>query len=599
MVNKKMKKNEKKIDWRYNLSEYWDAMRNWKGLALALLISILTIEVTGIIPNFLFKEIVDKGTLFATGDFGLEEFKILLLAIVGIYVLFNLVNVAGLWFRNRFGTKLELRMMTYLKMKYFNHIVKLDQSFHSTHKTGSLISRMNRGIASVERITDIIMYGFLGPFFQLVIVGLSIAYFDTYAAAAILGIIGCFVLFSILYQRRQTPLKVVSNASEDDEKAGISDVFTNIDSIKYFGRENWISKSFRKLASKVETTNFKLWTSYAWLTSGQVLIITAGTIVLLLFPILRFLDGVMTLGEVVFIYTVYRSLMGPMWGFIDGFQGFQRAIIDFQDLFDYGKIESNIKDKVGAKTAFIDRGEIEFRDIDFSYTKRKKIFRDFDLVIPAKKKVAFVGHSGCGKSTLVNLLYRFYDVDKGAVLIDGEDVRDVKQESLRGGMSIVPQECVLFDDTIWNNIKFSRPSTTNEEVWKAIRFAQLDKVMDGMPKKEKTIVGERGVRLSGGEKQRVSIARALLADKKILVLDEATSALDSETEFEIQNSLAKLMKGRTSIIIAHRLSTIMHADLIVVMKKGSIVEMGSHAALLRKKGEYCRLWKLQKGGYIK
>ena len=581
-----------------NMKYYFGLLRNYKGLAIFGMIVIMFIQLASIGENFLFKEIIDKGALFAEGSLGLEEFYFILLIVLGLYILNAVVEIIALWFRNLYSSLIEVRIMTYLKMKYFRHIVKLDQGFHATHKTGSLISRMNRGIASVERISDAIIYSFVGPFLQMMIVGVSIAYFDIVSAVVVVGIMTSFVLFSILYQRTQEPLKIASNVADDNEKAGVSDVFTNIDSIKYFGRENWISKMFSKLAMKSETTNYKFWRSYSWLTSGQVAIIIIGTVILLTFPILRFLKGALSVGEIVFIYTTFRSLMGPIWGFIEGLQGFHRSVIDFQDLFSYGKVENNIRDAEGARSMKVGNGEIEFRDVDFGYTKRK-IFKDFNLNIPAKSKVAFVGHSGCGKSTLVNLLYRFYDVDKGAVMIDGEDVRDFKQESLRGAMSIVPQECVLFDDTIWNNIKFSRPSASPEEVKNAIRFAQLDKIIREMPEKERTIVGERGVKLSGGEKQRVSIARAILADKKILVLDEATSALDSETEFEIQRSLAKLMKGRTSIIIAHRLSTIMHADLIVVMKRGKIVEMGTHGALLRRKGEYYRLWKLQRGGYIK
>ena len=565
-----MVKNEvRKIDWKYNLSEYWGALRRHKMSLSLLMLSVLVIELTGVMGSFLFKEIVDNGTLFADGSLPLKEFQFILLAVAGIFILSNLLHIVGLWFRNLFSAKIEVKMMNYLKMKYFRHIVKLDHGFHSTHKTGSLISRMNRGIASVERISDNILYNFVGTSLQLLIVGLSIAYFDVSAAVVIVGIMSSFILYSFFYQKGQEPLKIDANIAEDNEKAGISDVFANIDSIKYFGKENWISRVFGKLADKTEKTNYRHWRSYSWLTAGQVFIISTGTIVLLLFPILRFLKGTLTLGEIVFIYTIYRNLMGPMWGLIEGMQGFHRAVIDFQDLFYYGKIESEIQDAAGAKNVNIGHGEIEFRDINFGYKKRK-IFQDFDLHIPAKSKVAFVGHSGCGKSTLVNLLYRFYDVSKGAVLIDGEDIRDFKQESLRSSMSIVPQECVLFDDTIWNNIKFSNPGASKDEIMKAIRFAQLDKIIREMPEKEKTIVGERGVKLSGGEKQRVSIARAILADKKILVLDEATSALDSETEFEIQKDLAKLMKGRTSIIIAHRLGTIKGCNKVYQLKNGIV-----------------------------
>jgi len=246
-------------------------------------------------------------------------------------------------------------------------------------------------------------------------------------------------------------------------------------------------------------------------------------------------------------------------------------------------------------------GDIEFKDVWFRYPTRPDVWilKNFNLKIKPNEKVAFVGHSGCGKTTLVKLLYRFYDVLEGKIKIDRKDIRDVKQESLRGELSIVPQECVLFDDSIFNNIKFSNPTASRREVWEAIRFAQLEEFILNLPQKYKTIVGERGVKLSGGEKQRVSIARAILANKKILVLDEATSSLDSQTEYDIQFALAKLLKNRTSIIIAHRLSTIMNADRIIVMKHGRIIQQGTHEKLINQDGEYKKLWDMQRGGYLK
>jgi ATP-binding cassette subfamily B protein len=414
----------------------------------------------------------------------------------------------------------------------------------------------------------------------------------------VFGIVIAFIIYSFIVQKAQEESNLIANETEDFEKGNVSDFFTNIDSIKYFGKEKLICKKFKDYVLNTEKTSFKFWSYHRWADSGQIFILSVGTLLLLYFPMVKFLSGEITLGTIVFIYTIYGNIIGPMWGFVSGMRGFYRSMADFQDLFEYGKIKKEIKDKPGAEIMQIKRGDIEFKEVDFKYSK-KKIFEKFNLKIPSKKKIALVGHSGCGKSTLVNLLYRLYDIDGGAIIIDNKNIRDYKQESLRSEMSIVPQECVLFDDTIWNNIRFSNPRVSREKIWNAIRFAQLDKVINEMPEKEKTIVGERGAKLSGGEKQRVSIARALLADKKILVLDEATSALDSETEFEIQRDLERLMEGRTSIVIAHRLSTIMYADIIVVMKKGQIVEMGNHEDLLKLDGEYKRLWGLQKGGYIK
>ena len=278
-------------------------------------------------------------------------------------------------------------------------------------------------------------------------------------------------------------------------------------------------------------------------------------------------------------------------------RGYNRSIADFHDLFQYGKVENDIKDKPNAEKLEIKEGSIEFKKVSFRY-HQNGLFSNFNLKIPKNKKVALVGHSGSGKSTLVKLLYRLYDLEKGEIKIDNINIANIKQESLRSELSIVPQECILFDDTIYNNILFSNPKASKSDVMKAIKFAQLDKVIANFPKKENTIVGERGVKLSGGEKQRVSIARAILANKKILVLDEATSSLDSKTESEIQKDLQTLMQGRTSLIIAHRLSTIMNADTIVVLDKGRIVQQGTHNQLINKPGTYRELWNLQKGGYL-
>ena len=329
------------------------------------------------------------------------------------------------------------------------------------------------------------------------------------------------------------------------------------------------------------------------------MILGIGLFFLIYFPIQNFLAKEITLGTLTFIYTAYGNLVGPLFGFVWGVRGFYRQMADMQDLFEYGKIENEIKDKPRAKNLKIVNGEIEFRNVSFHYGRKDAFsLNNYNLRIKPNEKVAFVGHSGCGKSTLIKLLYRMYDVNHGRILVDGNDIKDVKQNSLRSELSIVPQEAILFDDTIFNNIRFSNPGATNNQVWDAIRFAQLDRFINNLPQKSKTIVGERGVKLSGGEKQRVSIARAILADKKVLVLDEATSALDSETEHEIQKDLEKLLEGRTSIIIAHRLSTIMNADRIIVMKNGEIIQEGTHNELKSQKGEYNKLWNMQKGGYI-
>lgn len=597
LMAKKKNRNGKRIDYKHNFSEYWSILKNHKWLFVLLLAVGFIFEARSIVDRYLFKIIIDEGTNFSSGVLAYSDFVTILIWIAIVFAPMAVVGIITNWGRIWFLNRLDGSCINDLKQKYFRHIVGLDHEFHVTHKTGSLISRLGRGGSAVERMNDSLVFEFSPLILQSIIAIGALIYLDRFSAIAIVSMMVVFILFNYHRQRKSEEAKVVFNKAEDLEKGRIADFFTNIDSIRYFGKENFVKKIYAKLGRDTKRKAIRSWDYYSWTSAGQALILSAGTFLLIYFPIRQFLAGSMTLGTLAFIYTTYLGLIGPMYGFVHGIRNFSRSMADFQELFEYGKVKKEIRDKKGAKSIEVNKGHVRFENVDFSYGKRK-MFEDFNLNIPANKRVALVGHSGCGKSTLVKLLYRLYDVDSGSVKVDGHDIRDVKQESLRSEMSIVPQEPILFDDTIYNNIKFSNPKASREDVMAAIKFAQLDKIIKNFPKKENTIVGERGVKLSGGEKQRVSIARAILANKKVLVLDEATSALDSKTEWEIQKDLEKLMEGRTSIIIAHRLSTIMHADMIVVMKDGKIVQKGTHRELITQGGEYQNLWNFQKGGYI-
>ncbi len=591
-------KKEQKIDFKYNLKIYFSLIKKYKWIIFLILFLSLYLESRFIVDRYLFKIIIDDGTKYVEGSLLLSQFTKLLIIISFVYIALIILASAFRWLDLHFINILEGNLILDLKRKYFNHLVELDHEFHVSHKTGSLISRLSRGGSAMERMTDVLVFNTIPLIIQVIISFASIIFFDKISAIVLVLVVFSFIGFSFFIQRLQEKANLEANKNEDIEKANIADIFTNIDSIKYFGKENTIKKRFEILTQNSRNSMVKNWNYFRWGDAGQSLILGFGTFFLIYFSISKFLKGGMTIGTLTFIYTVYLGLIGNMYGFINGIRGFYRSMADFQDLFQYGKIEKQIKDKPNAKKISIKDGEIEFKKVNFMYGNRK-IFEDFSLKIPKNKKVAFVGHSGSGKTTLIKLLYRMYDINSGEILIDGENIKDFKQEFLRNEMSIVPQECILFDDTIYNNVAFSNPKATQEEVLEAIKFAQLDKTIKDFPNKENTVVGERGVRLSGGEKQRVSIARAILANKKILALDEATSSLDSKTEYEIQQDLEKLMKGRTSIIIAHRLSTIMKADIIVVLKKGKIVQTGTHSQLINQQGEYKSLWNLQKGGYIK
>ncbi len=594
-----MRKIKRDIDFKYNMREYWSLLSNYKFLFATILSIALILAAIMVLTPFLFKVIVDQGTEYAAGNLDRELFVETLLIIAGIFLASRLTRTLLKWIYLHLINNLDANLMLDIKRKFFNHIVHLSHNFHTSHKTGSLISRIMRGSSAIERMTDVLIFNTAPLLFQLIVVGASMLYFTWVPALVAFITILVFIGYSFIIQQMQREYNVIANETEDVEKAHLSDFMMNIDSIKHFGKEDGIKNKFLKLIKNTKVAMLKHWGYFRWLDAGQSLILGIGTFLIIYFPIVAFLNGEMTLGTVVFIHTVFGTVMGPLFGFVHGIRNYYRAMADFESLFQYGKIENDIQDKPNAKALKIENGDIEFKNVSFRYHEKKGLLKNFSLRIPKNKKVAFVGHSGSGKSTLVKLIYRLYDVNSGGILIDGKDIKDIKQESLRSELSIVPQECILFDDSIYNNIKFSNPRATKKEVMRAIKFAQLDRVVNDFPYKEHTIVGERGVKLSGGEKQRVSIARAILANKKVLLLDEATSSLDSHTEYEIQKDLERLMKGRTSIIIAHRLSTIMQADTIVVLKKGKIIQKGPHNELIQQEGEYKKLWNLQKGGYIK
>lgn len=589
---------KKKYSFWVNFKEYLSFLKNYRWIVIFLLILVLIHESKQIADKFIFKIAIDKAGEYLAGTILSGVFVQILIILAAVMVSLVFVSMIENWLKLQYVNKLECGLIFDLKQKYFSHIMSLDHKFYTTHKTGSLISRLTRGAGAIERLTDAILFEFAPLILQVIVLTLSLIYLDFVSAIITFSCLTVFILFSFITQKRVDAANLIANNAEDIEKGSIADIFTNVDSIKYFGKERFIESKYRNLSTDTRNKTFRAWQLWRFIGSGQSFILGTGAVLLLYFSFGKFLAGELSLGTLTFIYTTFISLISPLFGFVHGIRNVSRSMTDFQDLFEYGRIESNIKDVENAKDLKITSGSVGFDRVSFDYGKRK-IFKDFSLEIPASKKVAFVGHSGSGKTTLVKLLYRLYDVNGGSIRVDGKDIRSVKHQSLRNEMAIVPQECVLFDDSVYNNIAFSNPSASREEVMKAIKFAQLDKIIERFPNKEKTIVGERGVKLSGGEKQRVSIARAILADKKILVLDEATSSLDSETEYEIQQDLKKLMQGRTSIIIAHRLSTIMHADLIVVLKEGKIVQMGRHNQLICQDGEYKKLWNLQKGGYLK
>ncbi|MEK6925171.1 MAG: ABC transporter ATP-binding protein [Nanoarchaeota archaeon] len=592
-----MKNSKRELDVKYILKTYWSFLRRYKLLIFSVIIFAFLLRFADFIGRYLFKKVVDNGELFIKNTIDLETFAGIVTIIAFVWAGTILLASVSRWLRVHFLNNLELKLILDVKKYYYNHIISLSHKFHTTHKSGSLISRILRGSSAMERMTDFVAYQTMTIIAELIISTIALIFIskNIIIVMAVAGTI--FALYSYKLQKKQRAFRVNANNLEDIEKAFTADSITNIESIKYYGKEVNVKNRYSSAVEKTENAWFKEWQLGRWAGSVESLIMNSGALLVLLISLKSFMNEEITLGTVTFAWGSYWALIMAVQAFMDGLKGYNKSVADFHDLFQYGKIENDIKDKPNAENLEVKEGVIEFDNVNFKYHSQD-LFKNFNLKVNKNQKVALVGHSGSGKSTLVKLLYRLYDLDKGTIKIDNTNIKDVRQESLRSELSIVPQECVLFDDTIYNNILFSNPKASRAQVLQAIKFAQLDKAISNFPQKENTIVGERGVKLSGGEKQRVSIARAILADKKVLVLDEATSSLDSKTEHEIQKDLQNLMKGRTSIIIAHRLSTIMSADLIVVLDNGKIAQQGTHKQLISKPGIYRELWSLQKGGYL-
>jgi len=593
----KTQHTKREINYRENLREYYKFLKPYLPIIIFLLILVSAAEIFLLSDKFLFKYIIDYSTNFSLGELSKADFVNFLLIIAGIYVGIQVAKVIFDIIDTRLNGLLTNSMQYDIKTKYFNHIIALDHNFHTTHKSGSLISRLNRCASAIDKFNEIIIWEICPFILEIILVSGTFFYFSGNAGFVLLGFCVVYIIQSYIVSRKQKSYAEAENKASDSEKAVISDMFTNLESIKYFGKEKYVNKNFDRYATNSKERGIAHWNYWAYAGSIGMVLISIFTALMVYLPVSQLIRGEISVGTISLIYMAFLGLLTPLRKFSWAIRHFSRSLMDMDDLFSYGRISNAIKDKKNAEEIKITKGEIEFKDVEFQYNKQK-LFKNFNLKIKQNEKIALVGHSGCGKTSLIKILYRFYDVLGGKILIDGKNIQDVKQESLRKEMSIVPQEPILFDDTIYNNIKFSNPKANRKEVLAAMKFAQLDKVVSSFSEKENTVVGERGIKLSGGEKQRVSIARAILANKKILVLDEATSALDSQTEFEIQKDLKRLMEGRTSIVIAHRLSTIMNADRIIVMDKGKIIENGKHSELIAKKGAYYKLWNLQKGGYI-
>lgn len=477
----------------------------------------------------------------------------------------------------------------------FRHMHGLSLRYHLARRTGGLsrvIERGTKGIESIVRFT--ILNG--GPtIIEFAFMAAVIWYEFGFTYVAIISVmIWLYVWFTIRASDWRIKIRRDMNTNDTDANSKAVDSLLNFETVKYFGNEQMEAGRFDQSMARYETAATKVWTSLAWLNFGQAVILGFGMGACMVLSAMAVADGSQTLGDFVMINALLLQLSIPLnfIGFI--YREIRQGFTDLEAMFDLLDEEKEIQDAPGARPLVVEAGEIEFTAVDFHYDPERKILKNVNFRVPAGKTVAIVGPSGAGKSTISRLLFRFYDVTGGAITIDGQDIRDVTQQSLRAAIGMVPQDTVLFNDTIAYNIGYGRPEASREEIEQAAEMAQIGDFIRNLPDGFETQVGERGLKLSGGEKQRVAISRTLLKAPPILILDEATSALDTQTEREIQSALDIVSENRTTLVIAHRLSTVISADEIIVLKAGEIAERGTHRALLKKDGLYAEMWNRQR-----
>ncbi|MER8831155.1 ABC transporter ATP-binding protein/permease [Mesorhizobium sp. M0938] len=521
-----------------------------------------------------------------------------LLAPVMLVVAYNVVRLVQLGF-NQLRDALFARVGQYavrqLAFRTFVHMHQLSLRFHLERRTGGLSRIIERGTKGIETIVRFTVLNTLPTILEFALTaGIFAVTYGWKYVAVVAVTVWLYIWFTIRASDWRIVIRRDMNDSDTDASTKAIDSLLNFETVKYFNNESMEAERFDRSMARYETAATRIWTSLGWLNFGQGIIFGLGTVVVMCLSALEVQAGTQTVGDFVFINAMLVQLSVPLnfIGFI--YREIRQGLTDIEQMFDLLDVRQEIVDKPGAKPLVVDAGKVEFRDVHFSYDPNRKILKGISFEVPAGKTVAIVGPSGAGKSTISRLLFRFYDIQGGKILIDGQDIRDVTQESLRAAIGMVPQDTVLFNDTIAYNIRYGRVDASEEDVRKAAELAQIGPFIERLPDGYRSMVGERGLKLSGGEKQRVAIARTILKAPPILMLDEATSALDSHTEQEIQAALDLVSQGRTTIVIAHRLSTVISADEIIVLQDGQIAERGTHAALMRKAGLYASMWDRQR-----
>jgi len=516
------------------------------------------------------------------------------IAVVLAYGVIRLLASGFNELRDAIFAKVQGHAMRQIALEVFQHLHRLSLRFHLDRQTGGMSRVIERGTRGMTFVLDFLLFHIVPTLFEILLVTVILwGMFDIGFSLAILVAVGCYIAFTLLFTEWRLRFRRQMNATDEDANTKAVDSLLNFETVKYFGNEAHEARRYDASYRRYEAAYVRSEVSLNGLNFGQQAIIACGLMAVMLMAAFRVADGRMTVGDFVLVNTYMLQVFQPLNFLGFAYREIKQGLVDMEAMFRLLRVEREVQDKPGAPALRVTEGEVRFEDVRFGYGPAREILKGVSFTVPPGRTLAIVGPTGAGKSTISRLLFRFYDVNGGAVRIDGQDVREVTQDSLRAAIGVVPQDTVLFNDTIRYNIAYGRPGATQAEIEQAAKLAQVHDFVLKLPEGYDTRVGERGLKLSGGEKQRVAIARTLLKDPRILILDEATSALDTRTEQEIQSALRDAARGRTTLVIAHRLSTVVEADEIIVLQDGRIAERGNHGSLIARDGLYAEMWRRQ------